>query len=367
MSKWGAQPRSVASASPGSGIVPHGALDRGRPPLPQSTSAPTVTADLFDRRLLIVTGKGGVGKTTVAAAIAWHAASSGKRVLVCELDAKGDLLGALTGADAVRSRPLAFEPREVHPRLHAMVMDPEASLREYLKLNLRIPFVGRIGALSRAFDFLANAAPGVREIVTIGKLAYEVRERHYDLVIADAPSTGHIVGLLRAPEAINELVGVGLIRSQTRWIIDILHDAAATGVVVTTTSEELPVNECIELLGRLHSDLAMAAEAVVVNRLLPQSIVASDAVAIARLARKVDASSQPAKAKVLAGALLLDALASARAPHLDRLLATWTGPLALVPTVTHRPPGLAVTRAVAQHLAEDLSTSSEPSGGRGPR
>ncbi len=326
-----------------------------------------MTPDLFDRRLLIVTGKGGVGKTTVAAAIAWHAASSGKRVLVCELDAKGDLLGALTGADAVRSRPLAFEPREVHPRLHAMVMDPEASLKEYLKLNLRIPFVGRIGSLSKAFDFLANAAPGVREIVTIGKLAYEVRERHYDLVVADAPSTGHIVGLLRAPEAINELVGVGLIRSQTRWIIDILHDAATTGVVVTTTSEELPVNECIELLGRLRNELAVAAEAVVVNRLLPQSIVAADASAITRLAGMVDASSQPAKAKVLAGALLLDALSSARAPHLDRLLAAWKGPLALVPTVTHRPTGLAVTRAVAQHLAEELSTSREPSDARGPR
>ena len=73
-------------------------------------------------------------------------------------------------------------------------MDTEASLREYLKLQLRIPVVGRIGPLAKAFDFVATAAPGVREILTVGKLCWEVRERHYDLVVVDAPASGHIVG-----------------------------------------------------------------------------------------------------------------------------------------------------------------------------
>lgn len=256
-----------------------------------------------------------------------------------------------------------------------MVMDPEASLKEYLRLNLRIPLVTRIGALSNAFDFLANAAPGVREIVTIGKLAYEVRERHYDLVIADAPATGHVAGLLRAPEAINELVGVGLIQSQTKWILDILSDAATTGVVLTTTSEELPVNESIEFLERLRTDVHVDPAAVVVNRLLPQSLTPADGVLVAALAANdakraaivaaSDGASTDPLAAILDGALLLAELQATRSPHLDRLLDAWTGPVALVPTVTGEPVGLAVTRTVADVLVDELSLAPElPDGGR---
>ena len=177
---------------------------------------------LLDRRLVFVTGKGGVGKTTVAAGLALFAAEHGRRTLVCEVDAKGDV------AAYFETGPTGFTAREVFPALWAMSMDTEASLREYLRLNLRIPVVGRIGPLAKAFDFVATAAPGVREILTVGKLCYEVREKHYDLVVVDASATGHIVGQLAAPQAINDLVKVGLIRSQTDWILDILSDPATT-------------------------------------------------------------------------------------------------------------------------------------------
>jgi anion-transporting ArsA/GET3 family ATPase len=220
--------------------------------------------DLLQLKLVFVTGKGGVGKTTVAAALAQLAAEQGKKVLACEVDAKGDL------SSLFEASPTDFTPREVSPGIWSMSMDTEASLREYLKLHLKIPIVGRIGPLAKAFDFVATAAPGVREILTVGKLCYEVRERHYDLVIVDAPASGHIIGQLAAPQAINDLVKVGLIRSQTDWMLDILSDHAQTGLVAVTTPEEMPVNETLELVTRVEQETTVRLSAVVVNRVLPE-------------------------------------------------------------------------------------------------
>ena len=220
--------------------------------------------DLLDLRLVFVTGKGGVGKTTVAAGLAQLAAEHGRRVLVCEIDAKGDIPALF------EAPPADFAPREVSPGVWAMSMDTEASLREYLKLHLRIPVVGRIGPLAKAFDFVATAAPGVREILTVGKLCWEVREHHYDLVVVDAPASGHVVGQLAAPQAINDLVKVGTIRSQTDWMLDILSDPHRTGLVAVCTPEEMPVSETLELERRVREETTVRTAAVVVNRVLPE-------------------------------------------------------------------------------------------------
>lgn len=216
---------------------------------------------LGDRKLLFVTGKGGVGKTTIAASLATVYARAGKNVLLVGVDQRSDL-GTMFGVDE-----LSFEPSIVQPGLHVMVLETEASLREYLRLNLRIPIITKLGPLAAALDFVATAAPGVREVLTVGKVCYEVREQHYDLVIVDAPATGHIIGYLSAPEAINSFVRVGLIRGQTDWMVDILRNRALTGVVAVCTPEEMPVIETGQLIERITKETVANVAAVVMNRM----------------------------------------------------------------------------------------------------
>src|SRR5207244_12736853 len=106
----------------------------------------------------------------MAAATALLASSIGKRVLLVEVDAKGDIPAQFEHS------PVGFTPKEIHPGILAMAMDTEASLHEYIKLNLRVPVMGRLGPLARVLDFVATAAPGVKEILTIGKTAWEARD-----------------------------------------------------------------------------------------------------------------------------------------------------------------------------------------------
>jgi anion-transporting ArsA/GET3 family ATPase len=310
---------------------------------------------LLDLKLLFVTGKGGVGKTTVASALALLASQRGKRVLICEVDAKGDVAGFY------ETSPTTFHEREVLPGLFAMTMDTEASLREYLKLQLRIPVVGRIGPLAKAFDFVATAAPGVREILTVGKFCYEVRERHYDLVVVDAPASGHIIGQLAAPQAINSLVKVGLIRSQTDWMLDILSDAHKTGLVAVCTPEEMPVSETIELAARVRDETTVQLSAVVVNRVLPelfgrQEEAVFDALGgagpLTRLSELVGGDAGP----VFDAARLAVTMRRTRATHLDRLRQGIDSavPLLYLPYLFTRSHGLRTTRQVAASLGEEL-------------
>ena len=210
-----------------------------------------------------------MGKSSIAAALASAAAREGKRTLVVEMDAKGALAQALGAGE------LTFSPREVAANLSAMAMNTEDALREYIKLFVRIPFITSIGPLAKMFDFVAQAAPGVKEILAVGKLCWEVRERHYDLVVVDAEATGHIVAQVDAPASLARLVQVGIIRDQTRWMQEILHDQASTGVVVVTTPEEMPVIETMTLIDTITSTTKVNVAGVVANRVYDD--VSSDA------------------------------------------------------------------------------------------
>ncbi len=219
---------------------------------------------ILNKRLVFVTGKGGVGKTAVSVALSLLASRKGMKTLLCEADGSGDL-SAYLGVDSVK-----YSQREIVDKMYAMSMNTEDALREYLHIFMHVPVIGRIGPLANAFDFVASAAPGVKEILVTGKLCYEVREKNYDIIVVDSAATGHVIAHLAAPQVLNSLVRVGLVNSQTQWMLDILSDHDTTGLLVVATPEEMPVTESIDLIDKVQSETTVGLTAVVMNRVLPE-------------------------------------------------------------------------------------------------
>jgi anion-transporting ArsA/GET3 family ATPase len=242
-----------------------------------------------------------------------------------------------------------------------MSMDTEESLKEYLTLQLKLPRMARIGPLARIFEFVATAAPGVKEILTVGKVTWEVIQQHYDLVVVDASPTGHIVGQLEAPQAINELVHMGLVRQQTDWLIEVLSDSERTGLIIVATPEEMPVNETIELAGRIEAETNVNLAAIVVNRVLPELFGRGEEEVFERLRERepeealVAAAARPVR-PVMDAAELAVTLRRTRAGHLERLRAGVPSevPMLYVPYLFTRAHGLRSTHQIAEALSAEL-------------
>lgn len=222
--------------------------------------------ELFEPRVLIVSGKGGVGKTTVAAALALVAARQGRTVCIAEVDRKGTL-PRLFG-----SEQLSYVPKEMSPGVWGMNIVPEAALAEYLEVQYHMRRISRIFSSSHFVDYITTAAPGLKDILVLGKIWYLEQNRQgapgqprFDTIIVDAPAAGHMLTFLSAPVGLSDAIRVGPVRKQSEWLLDMVKDPKRTRVHLVTLPEEMPVSETLETAEALRTRVGIAAGVVFAN------------------------------------------------------------------------------------------------------
>jgi anion-transporting ArsA/GET3 family ATPase len=225
-----------------------------------------VPASILERRLHFVVGKGGVGKTTVAAALALLFARRGARTLAVEMEAGGRLAALLGEREAQ-----GYAPRPLGPGLHVLGVDGRAALEEYLGLVIPVKRLLATIFASKVYQYFVAAAPGLKELMSVGKIWYEATRLvdgrpAWDAIVVDAPATGHSLQYLRMPEAARETFGAGLVQREATKIAELLRDRRTTAVHLVTLGEDMPVTETLETRDEL-AKLELPPGLVVVNRL----------------------------------------------------------------------------------------------------
>jgi anion-transporting ArsA/GET3 family ATPase len=307
----------------------------------------------LDKRLIFVTGKGGVGKSTVAAALGLLAARQGLRTVVAELSDQQRLQRMFD------QHGEQFEEVELAPGLFTISIDPEHAMDEYLRV--KVGALGHALGSSRLFQAFAMATPGMRELLSIGKV-WELAQLHrrtrgaapYDLVIVDAPATGHGIGLLRTPRTFADIARVGPIAYQGRTIADTIADRGFTGVVAVATPEEMPVNETLSLCETVERE-RLALDLVVLNGVYPMRFDADEAEA---LATALERSRTELTRSALRAALAEHARAGNQREQLARLRAGVNGLLVELPYVFSEHIGPPEVELLTEALGDEL-------GGRG--
>jgi len=285
---------------------------------------------LLDREFIFVTGKGGVGKTTIAAALGLAAAARGRRTVVCEL---GDQHRLSRVFNVTPPRP--DQEVELVPGLWTTSIEPDAVLRHWLEVQLHSRALVAVLSRTPVFAYFIAAVPGAREVVTLAQawnLAQPQRwggkESGYDTVIVDAPASGHALGMLRTPRTFGDIARVGTVRRQADRVRSLVTDPEKTGYVTVALPEEMPVTESLELEASLEEEVGMGPAAIVANGMLSQRF---SAVELEQLAEQGADGRPPELEAALDAARLQGNRAKAQQGQLRRLRRGARAPVVTLP------------------------------------
>jgi anion-transporting ArsA/GET3 family ATPase len=308
---------------------------------------------LLDRHLIYVTGKGGVGKTTVAAALAMAACAQGRRAIVCELAERQHMSKLFETVGHDREVRLADD-------LYAISIDPQHALEEWLGKQVGGAAL-KVLTRSHAFQYFVAAAPGAKELITISKV-WEIAQgtrwtrsnRTYDTVIVDAPASGHGLAMLSTPSTFGDIARVGPIQRQAYKVRDMLRDPQRTGYVAVALPEEMPVNETLELEDRLADQVGAKLDAIVVNGLYPERFSADEAAQLREIAARDGRA--PGRTEAVRAALSAAERAHAQRSHLRRLRRCAEAQVVTLPYLFEAELGLAEYRELGAKLTQRLSS-----------
>ncbi len=310
--------------------------------------------ELLRRRVVFLLGKGGVGTTSVSAALALAASDSGNSVLAMEADTRAPMANAF----GVKH---AFEPVMVSERLFVMVLEGRHALEEYLKLVIPARAVMRAVFSSRLYQFFVNAAPGLKELMMLGKIYYEAERKfggrdHWDLIVVDGPASGQALSLLKMPTAAQQTFGDSVVGREAGNISRALRDDRETAVVLVTTPEPLPISETLETAETLR-ETGIKPAAIIFNRSRTPNFSGRD---VAKLKEHLIATGKASDAEYL-GKIAKAELdrASQAEKALAQLRAETSAPIIELPLL-RGVSGSELVRALAQNLAAASSVEKSP-------